>query len=67
MDKGKQITGAARDKLAAELKAAYEGGATIRSIAESTGRSYGFVHHILTETGVTLRQRGITTRNKPTS
>lgn len=31
MDKGKRITGAARDKLAAELKTAYESGASIRA------------------------------------
>ncbi|MFE4775986.1 helix-turn-helix domain-containing protein [Streptomyces sp. NPDC056713] len=67
MDKGKRITGAARDKLAAELKTAYESGASIRSIAESSGRSYGFVHRILTEAGVTLRGRGGATRNKPSS
>ncbi|WP_405475147.1 helix-turn-helix domain-containing protein [Streptomyces sp. NBC_00009] len=67
MDKGKRITGAARDQLAVELKAAYKGGASIRSIADSTGRSYGFVHHILTEAGVTLRGRGGVTRNKPSS
>ncbi|MFB8000479.1 helix-turn-helix domain-containing protein [Streptomyces sp. NPDC056002] len=67
MDEGRRITGAARDQLAAELKAAYEGGASIRSIAESTGRSYGFVHHILTEAGVTLRRRGGDTRSKPSS
>ncbi|MFI9780572.1 helix-turn-helix domain-containing protein [Streptomyces sp. NPDC051956] len=67
MDKGKRITGAEREQLAVELKAAYEGGASIRSIADSTGRSYGFVHHILTEVGVTLRQRGGATRDKPSS
>ncbi|MFE2737920.1 helix-turn-helix domain-containing protein [Streptomyces sp. NPDC059349] len=67
MDKGKRITGAARDKLAAELKAAYESGASIRSIAESTGRSYGFVHRILTEADVTLRGRGGATRSKLSS
>ncbi|MFD7778827.1 helix-turn-helix domain-containing protein [Streptomyces sp. NPDC059753] len=67
MDKGSRITGAARDQLAAELKAAYEGGASIRSIADSTGRSYGFVHHILTEAGVILRRRGGDTRSKPSS
>ncbi|MFB6678744.1 helix-turn-helix domain-containing protein [Streptomyces sp. NPDC056390] len=67
MDKGKRITGVARDKLAAELKIAYESGASIRSIADNTGRSYGFVHHILTEAGVTLRQRGGATRNKPSA
>ncbi|MFB8000388.1 helix-turn-helix domain-containing protein [Streptomyces sp. NPDC056002] len=67
MDKGKRITGAARDQLAAELRTAYEGGASIRSIAESTRRSYGFVHRILTEAGVTLRQRGGATSSKPSS
>ncbi|MFB7418272.1 helix-turn-helix domain-containing protein [Streptomyces sp. NPDC056210] len=65
MDKSKRITGAARDQLAAELKATYEGGASIRDIAQSTGRSYGFVHRILIETGVTLRGRGGDTRSKP--
>ncbi|MFB8000242.1 helix-turn-helix domain-containing protein [Streptomyces sp. NPDC056002] len=67
MDKGKRITGAERDQLADELKTAYEGGASIRSIVESTGRSYGFVHHILTQAGVTLRGRGGATRTKPSS
>ncbi|MET7543886.1 helix-turn-helix domain-containing protein [Streptomyces sp. NPDC005507] len=51
----------------AELKAAYEGGASIRSIAESTGRSYSFVHRILTEAGATLRGRGGNTRSKSRS
>ncbi|UDM05497.1 helix-turn-helix domain-containing protein [Streptomyces longhuiensis] len=67
MDKGRRITGVARDTLAAELKAAYEGGASIRSIAGSTGRSYGFVYRILIEAGVTLRGRGGDTRSKPSS
>ncbi|MFE6760222.1 helix-turn-helix domain-containing protein [Streptomyces sp. NPDC057684] len=67
MDKGKRITGAARDKLAVELKGAYESGASIRSIAKSTGRSYGFVHLILTEAGGTLRGHGGATRSKPRS
>ncbi|MET7846119.1 helix-turn-helix domain-containing protein [Streptomyces sp. NPDC005356] len=67
MDKGKRITGAERDQIAAELKASYEGGASIRSLADSTGRSYGFVHRILIEAGVTLRGRGGATRGKPRS
>lgn len=57
-DKGKRITGAARETLAAQLKTAYDGGASIRTLANNTGRSYGFVHRILTETGATLRGRG---------
>ncbi|MET7929578.1 helix-turn-helix domain-containing protein [Streptomyces sp. NPDC005349] len=62
MDKGKQLTGPARDKLAGELKTAYESGASIRALAQDTGRSYGFVHRILTEAGTTLRGRGGDTR-----
>ncbi|MFG2997785.1 helix-turn-helix domain-containing protein [Streptomyces sp. NPDC048340] len=65
MDKGKRITGQARETLAAELKTAYEGGASIRILAGSTGRSYGFIHRILTETGVTLRGRGGAARRGP--
>ncbi|MGP3684527.1 helix-turn-helix domain-containing protein [Streptomyces sp. IBSNAI002] len=65
VDKGKRITGVARETLAAQLKTDYEGGASIRSLANSTGRSYGFVHRILTETGVTLRARGGAIRPKP--
>ncbi|MFE6805099.1 helix-turn-helix domain-containing protein [Streptomyces sp. NPDC057681] len=67
MDKGKRITGAARDKLAVELNGAYESGASIRRIAKSAGRSYGFVHLILTEAGGTLRGHGGATRSKPRS
>jgi hypothetical protein len=53
-----------RDKLAQDIKKKYERGASIRAIAESTGRSYGFVHRVLSEAGVTLRGRGGTTRTK---
>ncbi|MBK3643696.1 helix-turn-helix domain-containing protein [Streptomyces sp. MBT33] len=63
MDKGKRLSGPARDKLAAQLKTAYDSGASIRTLAEGTGRSYGFIHRILTEAGTTLRGRGGTTRN----
>ncbi|MFK0296461.1 helix-turn-helix domain-containing protein [Streptomyces sp. NPDC090442] len=64
MDKGKRITGAARDKLAAEIMKEYEGGASIRAIAASLGRSYGFVHGILVEGGAILRDRGGNTRRQ---
>nr|WP_222708249.1 helix-turn-helix domain-containing protein [Streptomyces sp. PBH53] len=56
--KGEQITGTAREKLAREMKEQYEGGRSIRAIAEAYGRSYGFVHRVLTETDVSLRGRG---------
>ncbi|MFI5986881.1 helix-turn-helix domain-containing protein [Streptomyces sp. NPDC051555] len=65
MDKGKRITGGARENLAAELKTAYENGASIRALATANGRSYGFVHRILTETGVALRGRGGAMRTRP--
>ena len=51
-----------RSKLASSLSKRYDSGESIRSLAASTGRSYGFVHRILTETGVTLRGRGGATR-----
>jgi len=47
-----------RDKLAADLKAKYEGGKSIRALAEETGRSYGGVHRLLQDAGVTFRGRG---------
>src|ERR1700685_3038049 len=62
LKKGTRVTGADRSKLAASLSRRYNSGESIRSLAASTGRSYGFVHRILTETGVTLRGRGGATR-----
>ena len=64
LKKGSRVTGAARDKLAADLKKKYDSGASIRALAEETGRSYGFVHRMLSESGVTLRGRGGATRGK---
>ncbi|WP_053806911.1 helix-turn-helix domain-containing protein [Streptomyces rimosus] len=62
--KNSWVTGAAREKLAADLKEKYDSGASIRALAEETGRSYGFVHRVLSESGVTLRGRGGATRGK---
>ena len=56
--KGTRVTGADRSKLATDLKARYDAGESIRSLATATGRSYGFIHRILTETGAALRSRG---------
>ena len=53
-----------RDRLAEELKRKYERGASIRALAESTGRSYGFVRRVLSEAGVTLPGRGEATHAK---
>jgi hypothetical protein len=60
--KGTRVTGEDRSKLAADLKSRYNAGESIRSLAVATGRSYGFIHRILTETGVALRGRGGATR-----
>ncbi len=64
LKKGTRVTGADRTKLASDLKKRYESGESIRSLAGATGRSYGFVHRILTESGVRLRGRGGATRGK---
>ncbi|MGH3261765.1 MAG: helix-turn-helix domain-containing protein [Trebonia sp.] len=64
LKKGSRVTGSERDRLAADLRKRYDGGASIRTLADSTGRSYGFVHRILTESGATLRGRGGATRGK---
>jgi transposase len=64
--KGSRIVGTDRDKLAADLKKKYEKGASIRALAEIIGRSYGFVHRVLSETGVQLRGRGGDTRSRTT-
>jgi Helix-turn-helix domain len=64
LKKGTRVTGDDRTKLASNLKKRYDAGESIRSLAAATGRSYGFVHRILSETGVTLRGRGGATRGK---
>ncbi|TDD35495.1 helix-turn-helix domain-containing protein [Saccharopolyspora elongata] len=63
LKKGARITGTARDALAGELQKKYLKGASIRALAEATGRSYGFVHRVLSEYGVQLRSRGGATRS----
>jgi hypothetical protein len=64
LKKGSRVTGGDREKLAADLKRKYEAGQSIRLLAEGSGRSYGFVHRILSESGATLRGRGGATRRK---
>ena len=64
LGKGRRVTGAERDKLAVDLKKKYESGTSISALAASTGRSYGFIHRVLSESGVTLRGRGGATRGK---
>jgi hypothetical protein len=64
LKKGTRVTGSDRTKLASDLKKRYDSGESIRALAATTGRSYGFVHRILTENGVSLRGRGGATRGK---
>nr|WP_243636667.1 helix-turn-helix domain-containing protein [Rhodococcus sp. Eu-32] len=62
--KGTRITGDSRDRLRAMLVDRYASGASIRSLAEQTGRSYGFVHKVLAESDTPLRTRGGPNRRK---
>ena len=62
LKKGTRVTGVDRSKLATTLGKRYDSGESIRSLAASTGRSYGFVHRILSESGASLRGRGGATR-----
>jgi hypothetical protein len=62
--KGQRITGEDRDKLSDELRGKYLAGASIRALASETGRSYGFVHRLLVDSGVELRSRGGATVRK---
>ncbi|MBS9532264.1 transcriptional regulator [Mycobacterium sp. M1] len=47
-----------RERVLTELRSAYERGASIRTLAATTGRSYGSVHSMLRESGVAMRGRG---------
>ena len=60
--KGSRITGAQRTTLASQYAKRYAAGESIRKIADDAGRSYGFVHGVLKESGVELRGRGGATR-----
>jgi predicted transcriptional regulator len=62
--KGARITGPARNKLTADVTKQYAKGKSIRELADEQGRSYGFVHRLLAESGVQLRGRGGATRKK---
>jgi hypothetical protein len=63
-EKGRRIVGTERQTLAKDLVKRYTSGESIRALAASTGRSYGFIHRVLTESGVALRQRGGARRRK---
>lgn len=59
-----RVTGKEREELTASLVAQYRAGASIRELAAATGRSYGFVHRLLSESDVDLRGRGGATRGR---
>lgn len=67
LKKGARVTGEDRSKLAETLKERYTSGQSIRALAQETGRSYGFVHRMLSESGVGLRGRGGATRGAKVS
>lgn len=54
----RRIVGPERVTWTKDYLRRYRGGDSIRTIARDTGRSYGFVHRILTEGGAALRGRG---------
>ena len=58
LTKGSRIVGDQRDALGAAFAKRYAAGESIRSLAVETGRSYGFVHGVLKESGANLRGRG---------
>ena len=58
LKKGVQIAGAERVKLTRDVTARYVAGASIRDLADRYGRSYGFIHRIISESGTPMRGRG---------
>lgn len=60
----RRIVGDERESLAADYARQYDAGDSIRAIAEASGRSYGFVHRVLAETGVPRRSRGGDTKRR---
>ena len=64
LKKGIRVTGSERDKLTTDLRKRYDAGQSIRELAAATGRSYGFIHRILAESGAEMRGRGGATRRR---
>jgi predicted transcriptional regulator len=54
----RRILGDERLSYARNYVQRYNAGASIRQLATDTGRSYGFVHRVLAESGVKFRKRG---------
>lgn len=65
--KGRRITGSERETMAADVARRYTAGESIRELAADTGRSYGFVHRLLVDSGVAMRGRGGAVRRRASS
>ena len=59
-----RVKGDDRARLGVKVAKLYQNGATIRQLAASTGRSYGFIHRLLRESGADFRARGGNNRPK---
>ncbi|SEU46495.1 helix-turn-helix domain-containing protein [Nonomuraea wenchangensis] len=62
-----RIVGAERHQLAQHIAGRYSAGESIRALAASIGRSYGFIHQLLEEAGAEIRHRGGNHRTRPTT
>jgi transposase len=62
--KGARLTGDDRARMASTVTSLYTQGKSIRDISAETGRSYGFVHRVLSESELPLRGRGGATRRR---
>lgn len=58
LTKGKRIVGNDRVTVSKKIISLYKKGDSIRQIADEIGRSYGFVHRLLSENTVSLRSQG---------
>lgn len=57
-EKHTRITGPDRAVIGAQIANRYEDGESIRAIAKSIDRSFGFVHRLLVEQETQMRSRG---------
>jgi transposase len=64
LKKGVRVTGSDREKISSKVMSEYANGKSIRDIAAELGRSYGFVHRLLSESDQPLRSRGGATRRR---
>lgn len=60
-----KLRGADRAPVAAELRAQYEAGATIRGLATANGRSYSYIRDLLLHADTMLRPRGYSLATHP--